>query len=782
MNSGVASATQLLWDPLLPVSGLLVVLAAGVLLLVLSWHGSRGVVPRRRWALLLLRLSVLLGLGFVLAGPQSVEIEERGQREVVAIVLDSSRSMEVEDTTRGSRAAAVGAWLEERQEDFEELQREFDLQFFLLGEELRPWSDGSAVGSRAQADGGVSGPTSASTLGLYSGGPIPADESATDLGAGLYGLRSAVGGRRPAGVLLVSDGADRAALGRAAKAGEAAAIATFLEDFDSPVSTWTVGDTEELSDLSLAEVHAPPFGFVRRPLTVDVEVRRSGLPDEQVSVQLLGEGTVIAVKDVALDSDGEGLVQFELRPDRIGYHSYRLVTEVPRDDVVPSNNQIEFTVKVVRDRTRVLQVTSRPSWDVKFLRRLLKTDPNIDLVSFFILRTSDYEGDLARREPLSLIAFPYEDLFSQDLQGFDLVVLQNFWFGSFANFSDDQFLKNLADFVEQGGALMMVGGDITGEADYGQSPLSRVLPSVLPRSSWDGSDRRPQVTEAGLRHPVTRLDRDGASNQQRWDQIPALTGHNSAGATVEGGITLLTTGPENDPLLTVRSVGRGRTLLFSSDSSWRWALAHVDGGGAGRDHSIFWRNSLRWLVKDAEERQVQVVTDRENYQVGEEVAVQVRVLDADYSPKVGEPVRVVAKAVGSEVLLLETDSVTDDAGQVSLQLEATRAGTHAIEAEVSSIGEPFGRAEARISVHDREGELEDPRTQVELMTALAETTGGRVLKGGSPDPNGMVVEPRQLMFTREQRSRPLWDRPWILFLLGLPLGVEWVLRRRSGLA
>jgi uncharacterized membrane protein len=755
MNPGDPVVVDWAWVPQVSVWGLVLAGVTAAVFLILSWRGSRGGPRNQRLFLLGLRAVALLGLGLVVAGPQQVLTRERGLREQIAVVIDASRSMRVEDAAAGSRSETVARWLQDRAPEFKELASDFDLRFFLFGDELRPWD--------AASEG------------------VPSDDPGTDLGAGLYGLRAALGGRRPAGVLLVSDGADRSALGRAFERGGREAVGPLLKELSVPVSTWVVGAREGLSDLSLSAVHAPPFGFVRRPLTVSVDLLRSGLPAAPVTVTLEGEGELLASQEVDLSEAGEGQVEFALRPDRIGYHSYRLATAVPVGDVIPSNNQIEFTVKVVRDRTRVLQVSSRPSWDVKFLRRLLKTDPNIDLVSFFILRTSDYAGDLARREPLSLIAFPYEDLFSQDLQGFDLVIFQNFWFGSFASFSDTRFLTNIARFVEEGGALMMVGGDITGEADYGNSPLAEVLPSVLPRATQSTLGRQAVLTKAGHRHPVTRLARDSEQNAERWAALPLLRGWNEGGPLVGDSVALLDAGQGTEPLLSVRSVGRGRSLLFGSDSSWRWALAHVEGGGAGRDHAIFWRNAIRWLVKDAEQRQVQVVTDAENYRLGTDTAVQVRVLGSDYAPQPDESVRLSVRRVGSEQLFYDEEAVTDSDGEITLTLSLDEVGTYSIEAVVASIAEPFGRSEARVTVVDRDGESADPSARPELMAALADVTGGKALPSVSPDPSAMVLRRTSTLVSSDRQWSPLWDSGWLLLLIGLALGAEWSHRRRLGL-
>ncbi len=417
---------------------------------------------------------------------------------------------------------------------------------------------------------------------------------------------------------------------------------------------------------------------------------------------------------------------------------------------------------------------------MKFLRRLLKTDPNIDLVSFFILRHKNWQGHLASTQELSLIAFPYEELFTQDLQGFDLVILQNFWFGSFANFDDRPFMESLAKYVEDGGALIMVGGDQSfGAAGYGTSPLARVLPTAVPRQDFDASNFTAVPTAAGLRHPVTRLERGAENNGEHWQEMPQLSGLNPLGSLEEGGVELLSAGEGGGPLLAVRQVGKGRTLAFASDTSWRWALAGTGGPGGGRDHAEVWRSAVRWLVKDAEQRQIQVITDRENYRLGDTVQAQVRVLHDDYSPREGAHVTGSMEPLsGGEPSLI--DGMTDASGQVTAALGADREGTWRIQVEVAGIPAPFGRAEARISVADREGELEDPRARADLLASIAQVTGGTAFRG-PPDPRKANARPVDALLATDRRVEPLWSHPLLLLLLALPLGGEWILRRRAGL-
>lgn len=760
------------WTPLLPSAAGVAAVVAGLLWLALSWRSSVGVQPRRRWGLLALRVAALAVLAVVGMGPTWVTTKGRAVRDPFAVLIDGSRSMRVQDAG-AARAEVVGDWLKKRSPELQELAQDYELSWFLVDDELRPWGDAR----RDEDDGRLAGGG-----GPGSGEATPADGQGTDLLGSLFALRESLGGRRPAGALVVSDGADRAALGRAFERGGAEAVEPLADGLPFPVSVWSVGDPEGPADLAIRRAVAPPFGFVRRPLTLEVDLSNRGLPHGDYPVTLRADGQLTDSRIASLGDGDDATIEFELVPDEVGYHTWSVELPVPEGDTIPSNNRIEVTVKVVRDRTRVLQVTSRPSWDVKFLRRLLKTDPNVDLVSFFILRETLYAGRLANQEQdhLSLIAFPYEELFSTDLAGFDLVVFQNFWFGSFARFSDDRLMANVAQYVQDGGALLMVGGDFSfGEAKYGSSPLVEVLPTTVPGLPAHEGVFAPELTAAGKRHPVTRLRRDAEASEGRWAELPPWHGHNQLGPLQPDAVALVT-GPAGAPVVVARDVGRGRSLAVATDTTWRWSLAGRDGSGAGQDHATFWRNALRWLVKDAEEKQVQVLTDQENYRLGEPMRVQVRVLSADYLPRPDAEVTGRAKPLGGGAPV-PLQGRTDADGQIAFVVPADIEGTWTLDVSVPSIPDPFGRGEARVSVSDRQGELEDPTARPDLLGALAAATGGEVLTGANPDPRDAATSQANAVVAVDRATEPVWNHYGLLLLLLLPLGIEWILRRRFGL-
>ena len=92
---------------------------------------------------------------------------------------------------------------------------------------------------------------------------------------------------------------------------------------------------------------------------------------------------------------------------------------------ITQNNSKEFKVDVQRDKIRVLTLSGSPAWNYRFLRMAMKQDPLIELVSFVFLRTPTDSVDVPESQ-LSLIPFPIDDIFLEELKNFDVIVFDDF--------------------------------------------------------------------------------------------------------------------------------------------------------------------------------------------------------------------------------------------------------------------------------------------------------------------------------------------------------------------
>ncbi|MEC8422314.1 MAG: hypothetical protein VX000_00985, partial [Myxococcota bacterium] len=364
----------------------------------------------------------------------------------------------------------------------------------------------------------------------------------TDLGVALEAISDRYLGQRTRGVVVLTDGADRGALRRSVREASAdgALDPGLAPPLPGPLTLVQVGQLDDVRDLAIDDVITGGFAFLRTPFSLAAKLR--GAPGRTVPVRLLRDGRIQQEKDVTLDDEGTGQVDFDIIPRRVGRFAWELSVPVDSDDAVPGNNIFPVVVRVVRDRTRVLQVSGSPSYDQKFLRLFLKEDPSVDLVSFFILRTRADMGAGWSGYELSLIEFPYERLFSEDLGSFDLVVLQNFDHAPYFSFNADELLGNLARYVEDGGALVMTGGDRSFDlGDYQGTPLERVLPVRLgvAGAKADEIAFRPVLTSAGMNHPITRLAAEASTSQEIWRRLQPMDGLNQTVGAAPGAAVLL---------------------------------------------------------------------------------------------------------------------------------------------------------------------------------------------------------------------------------------------------
>jgi uncharacterized membrane protein len=724
-------------------------LAVAVAALAASLWSIRHVPLRTAAALGGLRALGLACAVVVLLQPTLRVRDVRRAPSRIAVVADASLSMTVRDGKDGrSRWQRTLAALDRARPTLARWQAERPVSRFRLGGALGP------------ADAVPPEPT------------LPATKIVESLEALAAPLGDDLGG-----VVLISDGADHGRL--AARPGdEAARLAARLA---APIHTvYAGGDT--LRDVAIAALHHDDLAFARTVFGLSAELRSTGYPEALADVRLRRDGAEIDSRRVPLGPGG-ATVRFEVTPDRVGESVFSVEVEPREGEALLDNNRKSFVVRVVRDRIRALHVCGRPSWDERFLRRLLKREPNVDLVSFFILRTPT-DTQWVNPAELSLIPFPTDELFEQELGGFDVMILQNFAHGPFGL---ARHLPRIRDWVERGGCLAVVGGDLAfGPGGWAGTPVAEVLPlSVPPLGTQRPGEFRARLRPEAGDHPVVRLAATDEATRRLWDGLPPLEGANLLGPPIDGGTVLLDhPGERGDedaaPLLSVREVGAGRTLLLGTDSTWRWSFLDAGAGGDGRAYDTFWRTALRWLIRDPELEPLRVEITRDVFSPGEPIALRVTARDREFRPAGGVAVMLeVARLDGPAAPPAPKPLTTDAAGEARIELPSPGPGAYRARAR-ATIGRPVEDARAFV-VEPPAAELGRPEARPDLLRRLSEASGGKALDTGD-DLSGLSFSPSRRFTVEGQRTLdPFGGWPMLFAALGA-LGAEWALRRRWGLA
>ena len=499
-------------------------------------------VRARGWPVRMLALALMV---LALANP-SLTREDRDQLTSVAVVVvDKSPSQGFGDRT--TQTEAVRAAVAQR------LGR-------IPGIEMR-------VVEAAQADGETDG---------------------TRLFSALNATLADVPPDRVAGAIFITDGrvhdvpADVGALG-----------------FAAPVHALITGSANE-RDRRVALIAAPRFGIVGQSQTISFNVEDEGTRPSAAEVKISRDGELLERRTVNPGQQVDVQVQIP--------HGGPNIVEIeaaPLDgELTLVNNRAVVSIDGVRDKLRVLLVSGEPHAGERTWRNLLKSDANVDLVHFTILRPPEKQDGTPINE-LSLIAFPTRELFQQKINEFQLIIFDRY---ARQGVLPIIYFDNIAKYVRNGGAVLVAAGpDYAGPTSIWRTPLDTILPAE-PTGHVTEDAFYARLSELGKRHPVTRNLEGANSDPPHWSRFFRVVDSRPTSGTT------LMDGANNEPLLVLAREGEGRVGLILSDHIWLWARGYEGGG----PHIDLLRRLSHWLMKqpDLEEEALRLLVH------GKELTVQ----------------------------------------------------------------------------------------------------------------------------------------------------------------
>lgn len=458
-----------------------------------------------------------------------------------------------------------------------------------------------------------------------------------------------------------------------------------------PFHALITGDSA-MPDRRIRILRAPEYGIVDRPLSLEILIEEQNMTTTgpvRLSINRPGQNPEARMVSVGRP------VEVSVTPESRGEMLVEVSVAAGEDETFLENNRALFSINAVRDRLRVLLISGEPHPGERVWRDTLKSDPAVDLVHFTILRLPTSQ-DATPTSQLSLIPFPTERLFAEQLDDFDLVIFDRY---SLRGVLEARYFDNLRAYVEGGGAILAANGpEYAGDFSIFRTSLAPVLP-VAPTARVLSRPYKPRLTADGRRHPVTSgLDSAMAGRWYRMVEGQALAGD------------VLMTGAGGAPLLVLSRVGRGRVAALMSDHIWLWAR-DIEGGGPYQE---LLRRSVHWLMKepDLEEEALRAQSE------GDEIAIERRSLKAEASA-----VTVIDPNGEQSTVRLEPDGD----GMARARIPAPVDGFYRLS---------DGESEAVTAVGSTGGhELSQILPDDSALRPLAEATGGSVhwLKDGMPE-------------------------------------------------
>ena len=732
----------------------LIVVGLTAIGIALAWayRRARGKsTPRDRLLLTVVRAAVVVLAGLALLRPTLLLSTAVPQKNTVAILIDDSRSMRIADAGGRPRSELALRLLGTRDSVLARtLAERFQLRYFRFSSGAEAVPDGRAM--------------------TFAGGR-------THLGAALDRVRQELSAVPLSGLVVIPDGADNSATALAEPL-------LALKARGLPVYTIGVGAPRFERDIEITRVEVPHTALRGTALVANVLVAQQGFARRKV--QLLAEdgGRIVASQDVTLRGDGEeSPVRMRVVTSETGPRQLRFRIAQEEGELIGENNARDALVTVTDRAEKILYVEGEPRYEVKFMRRAVREDQNIRLV--VLQRTAENKFlRLGVEDSLELVAgFPKT---REELFAYRAVIL-----GSVeASFFTVEQMRMLADFVgERGGGLLLLGGRRAfAEGGYAETPLADVMPVEVRQTEENGEEFFAELqvspTPAGAMHPATQLGASEQASLERWKTMPALSTVNRVGRTKPGATALLVGqaisggGGERQVVLAHQRYGRGKAIAFPIQDSWLWqmdAAISVD----DLTHETFWRQMLRWLVSEVPERVG--VTAPDHVAPGEAVPIRAQVNNESFLAVNGAAVSASVLGPSGEPVEIPLDWMVDKDGEYRGSFAATEPGLYRVRVSARVGDSVIAGSEDYVIAHDIQQEMFGAAQRPALLERVARETGGRYYT-----PETASALPRDIVYTSSGTTvieqLELWDTPvMFLSLLGL-IALEWLLRRRRGLA
>jgi uncharacterized membrane protein len=703
-----------------------------------------------RAALIALRTGLVALLTIMLMRPVVVIPSVIPKSTAVGVLADGSRSMSLSDEQGRTRLDAVKDILKPDSKFAKTLNDKFKVNLY-------------SFDSTAHR--------------IKSADELKAEGGATDVANALNEAVKDSSGTPLSALVLVSDGGANTPRDLNAQLRE-------LKAKNLPVFVVGAGSPERFKDAEMVRVSAPRRLLVGSAVIAEALVRINGFNATKVAVTVSEDGKTIKTDNFDVKGNEAQTITLEYTPASAGTHRYSFEVKPLDGETTHENNVAEALIEVTDDHPKVLYIEGEPRWEMGKLRQALsKEEKNLVLVSS--LRTADgkfYRQGVESGEELEK-GFPLTD---EELFNYQGVVI-----GSIeANFFTYNQLRWIEQFASRrGGGVMALGGRFAFDAGkYANSPIAELLPVYLNDVAEEPeieavSNFKAGLTTRGRSHAVTRLADDRNASAKVWDSLPAITVPETLPNLKPGATLILEARAVADksrviPLLAEQRYGRGRTLAFTTNDSWRWQMEMAS---TSKAHPTFWRQLLRYLVSTTP-KLTEVAAERDVYAQGDVVSLRGELNDKKWEPiKDANVTAHVIKPSGASVDIPLKINFSEQASDYRAEFTPDEQGLHKLELTAKRGNATIGEAASSFLVTDRTREFNDAAQNVELLKRVAAETGGKYFAFDKAD--HLLDEITTLEGKNSERvSKDLWDMPInFLLLIGLASG-EWFLRKRKGLA
>ncbi len=533
------------------------------------------------------------------------------------------------------------------------------------------------------------------------------------------------------------------------------------EKLKIPVFTVGVGDTTKRNDIEIKSVLHNEYIYAETPTTISATILNKGFGNKSGSISLYENGNVLEQRNITLSGDGTQNETFNYVPKTGGEKKLTIEVNNHEGEFTFENNKKIFYINVLSNKIKILIIAGSPSPDLSFVKSSLEEDKNLSVKSV----TQIAAGKIIEKVTPSV-----------ELDSAQIIILIGFP----AKETSPELLNLVKDAISRKGKPFFLL--LEENTDFNKlKNLQPELPFTIKNIDNGASEVQPVVSSSESENPL--LESSSANTADTWNNLPPVFMTNTEISAKPESETVVKAKMNNvalnTPMIVLRRVGSKRSISVLASEIWRWKLQTATKQLNVFDSFI--HNSMKWLQSFEEQKQVSIKTTKKLYALGEPVEFSAEVYDASYNPVTDAEVKVSIKHADQtdEVILNSLGS-----GLYEGTYQTTRTGDFTFSGTASRNNKKLGTDGGSFNIGEIDIEQLNPNMDYEFLSALANNTGGRFFF--YPEMNDLysVLKNIQQHASKEKTEISeirLWSDEWLLIIVIILLGVEWFIRKQSGM-
>jgi hypothetical protein len=524
-----------------------------------------------------------------------------------------------------------------------------------------------------------------------------------------------------------------------------------------PVYSLVVGNIISRKDISIAKLNYQPIAYINTETSIQVEYGATGFAGQFAQLEIRDGKKTLVSKRVILPADGAlASEEFVLNMPEEGVKLLEASITAFPDESYKDNNSRHFRIKFLKDKIRILLMSSHLDWEFSFLKRALESDPHIEVKTALGDRQGNFDaGDLPENP----------DGWANQ----DLVIVINSGAGALRS----RINEMNAAIKARTGFLYIAGADsrVTQVNSW-----KEILPididnrfNQIPGEYWP---RPLAVPRAKAILDIEEMDWD-KQPPLRYLLAPVILKPSSWAVMDVSGLK-----GERWPAVVAGNYGQGKTMVMLGYPWWNRQFKPTSDPLEIKRIRQFWGNLVRWLVTRDDLEKFNVSTDKAVYKLGEPITFTATVFDDNYN-----------LVSGARVMLMITDSAgtkrelqlaPEQPGRYIGEYGTPSAGSYTFGAAAVSEKDTLGIKQGTFVVETTSLEMENPSANYALMRQISEITGGKsyMVEDFNQFPQNLKLKLRKSEVFSEHR--PL-NAIYVLMLAIVLFSAEWAIRKFSQL-